>query len=71
MEESKIRALILEEIQGIIDQVGEEHKGLNSPMVAAARSVGEIVAKRLSSIKGAGATANAQDQDTEIGKDSV
>ena len=70
MEESKIRALILEEIQGIINQVSQEAGGNYSP-AAIAKSIGEIVAKRLDSVKGEGKAENEKDQDTEIGKDSV
>jgi acetyl-CoA carboxylase alpha subunit len=68
MDESRIRAIILEEIQGIIDQVVGESEGNYSPMVVAARSVGEIVAKRIESLAGRPETEN---QDTEIGKDPV
>ncbi|HEY8563003.1 MAG TPA: hypothetical protein VIL74_21685 [Pyrinomonadaceae bacterium] len=65
MEETRIRALILEEIQGIIAQIVDETEGTYSPMVVAAKSVGEIVAKRLENIN------DNQSEDTEIGKDPV
>jgi acetyl-CoA carboxylase alpha subunit len=68
MEESRIRALILEELQGIIDQVVEETEGSYSPIVVAAKSIGDIVSKRLEGLKGAQETEN---QEAEIGKDPV
>jgi len=68
LEESKIRALILEEIQDVINQVNEKTKGTSSP-TGVAGSLGEIVAKRLNGVKDKLETE--KNQDSEIGKDQI